>query len=106
MLESVGGSVMNAPLLPPNLRADDYRLRLDAGANGMRMTAEEFESITDCDEHFRYELINGVIIVSPAVSTGEADPNEDLGYLLRYYQENHPQGRALDFTVYERDVRV
>jgi Uma2 family endonuclease len=106
MLDDVGGPAMNAPLLPAELRSEDCGLRLDAGANGMRMTAEEFESITDWDESYRYELINGVIIVSPAVSTGEADPNEDLGYLLRFYQENHFQGRALDFTVYERDVRV
>jgi Uma2 family endonuclease len=70
------------------------------------MTPEEFDAVTDWDENFRYELINGVVIVSPAVSTGEADPNEDLGYLLRYYQENHPRGGVLDLTVYERDIRV
>ena len=44
--------------------------------------------------------------MSPAVSIGEADPNDLLGHLLRQYQESHQQGRTLDCTVYERDVRI
>jgi Uma2 family endonuclease len=90
----------------PDIRDMAAGFRLDANANGMLMTPDEFEAVTDWDEQFRYELINGVVVVSPAVTTGEADPNEDLGHLLRTYQESHPQGKALDLTVYERDVRV
>jgi Uma2 family endonuclease len=97
---------MNAPLMHPALQDHDTGLRLDAGANGMYMTVEEFEAITDWDENHRYELIEGVVVVNPAVSTGEADPNDYLGYLLRHYQESHPLGKAIDLTVYERDVRV
>jgi Uma2 family endonuclease len=97
---------MNAPLMHPALRNHDVGLRLDAGANGMCLTPEEFEAVSDWDENYRYELIQGVVVVNPAVSTGEADPNDDLGYLLRKYQETHPQGHFLDLTVYERDVRV
>jgi hypothetical protein len=41
---------MNAPLMHPALREEDTGLRLDAGANGMYMTAEEFEAINDWDE--------------------------------------------------------
>jgi Uma2 family endonuclease len=36
----------------------------------------------------------------------EADPNDELGYLLRNYQENHPQGSHLDATFPERQVRT
>jgi Uma2 family endonuclease len=97
---------MNAPLMHPALLDHDTGLRLDAGANGIYMTAEEFEAINDWDENYRYELIEGVVVVNPAVSTGEADPNDDLGHLLRSYQDSHPNGHVLDLTVYERDVRV
>ncbi|MDX1944705.1 MAG: hypothetical protein SFU86_04795 [Pirellulaceae bacterium] len=62
------------------------------------MTPEEFEAVTERDEHYRYELVNGVVIVSPTVSNGEADPNELLGYLLRLYQETHPRSAALECT--------
>lgn len=79
---------------------------LGRGSNGIQMTAEEFLAIRKWDRRYRYELINGVVVVSPAVSMGEADPNEELGHLLRTYQESHPKGRRLDCTVYEREVRV
>jgi Uma2 family endonuclease len=96
---------MNALVNMPDLNPAEG-IRLDVHANGMQMTPDEFEAVTDWDEQFRYELVNGVVIVSPAVTTGEADPNEELGFLLRTYQESHLQGKSLDFTVYERDVRV
>jgi Uma2 family endonuclease len=96
---------MNALLTNPALH-DGPPLRLDASANGTLMTASEFEAVRDWDDQYRYELIHGVVVVSPAVSIGEADPNDDLGYLLRTYQEQHPEGKALDLTVYERDVYV
>lgn len=97
---------MNALMPMPVLRDQGGELRLDASANGTLMTSDQFESVNDWDENFRYELIHGVVVVSPAVSIGEADPNDDLGFLLRTYQESHPQGKTLDLTVYERDVRV
>jgi Uma2 family endonuclease len=70
------------------------------------MTPEEFDAtpLSACDDRYRYELINGVLVVSPLVSDEEADPNEDLGYLLRYFQETHPNGSILDATLPERDV--
>jgi Uma2 family endonuclease len=97
---------MNAPLLHPDLRDPPLTLRLTRAANGILMTPEEFEAITEYDERYRYELINGVVIVNPAVSIGETDPNEELGRLLRNYAEADPKGSALDATVYERDVRI
>src|SRR5688572_5739978 len=96
---------MNAPTISPRLRRYERQLLLDANANGLLMTREEFDAIEadDCDRRFRYELLNGVVIVSPPPSDGEVGPNDDLGYLLRKYQET-PEGKALDATLYEREV--
>jgi Uma2 family endonuclease len=73
---------------------------------GIRMTAEEFDAIPaeSCERGYRYELIQGVLIVSPPVDDGEADPNDDLGHLLRQHQETHPGGSAIDATRPERTV--
>ena len=73
---------------------------------GVAMTPEEFDDIREGEwiRGFRYELINGVLIVSPAPATSERGPNEDLGYLLLSYKEHHPQGAALDETLPEHDV--
>jgi Uma2 family endonuclease len=74
-------------------------------SNGTLMTPEEFDR-ADFDNDWVYELINGVLIVSPIPSKREADPNEELGYLLRRYREDHPQGGALDKTLQEQYVRT
>ena len=71
---------------------------------GLLMTPEEFDAIADLDDRFNYELIHGVLIVTPIPSEAESDPNEELGFLLRDYQANHPQGSSLDLTLAERYV--
>lgn len=70
------------------------------------MTPEQFDALRPEQfvGHNRYELINGVLIVSPAISNAEADPNDELGHLLRTYQETHENGLALDATMPERTV--
>jgi Uma2 family endonuclease len=70
------------------------------------MTPKEFDATPpNCFKPgFRYEIINGVLVVSPPVSIAESDPNDELGYLLRTYQETSPEGKALDRTVPERYV--
>jgi Uma2 family endonuclease len=75
-------------------------------SNGILMTPEEFDRADpeDFDEGWGYEIINGVLIVSPIPFEEEADPNEELGYLLRRYQDDHPQGSALNKTLQERYV--
>jgi Uma2 family endonuclease len=73
---------------------------------GILMTPEEFDAIEDCDRDYRYELINGVLVVSPYPLEAERDPNEELGYLLRTYKEQHPQGSALDATLGEQYIRT
>ncbi len=70
------------------------------------MTAEEFD-VTPASRFvrgYRYEVINGVLVVTPPVSDAEADPNDDLGYMLRAFQESHPRGGVLDRTMPERTV--
>jgi Uma2 family endonuclease len=81
-------------------------VKLGPGSAGRLMTPEQFDALRP--EQFvgrnRYELINGVLIVTPPVSDAEADPNDDLGHLLRTYQETHPQGAVIDRTMPERTV--
>ena len=73
---------------------------------GIRMTAVEFDSIdsTEYVKGWRYELIRGILVVTPAPLEAERDPNEELGYLLRTYQNTHPEGRCLDKTLPEHTV--
>ncbi len=74
--------------------------------NGTLMTAEEFDRVEDYDENYIYELIHGVLIVNPIPLATETGPNEELGYLLRSYQELHNQGSALDLTLIEQYVQT
>jgi Uma2 family endonuclease len=72
-------------------------------SNGMLMTAEEFDK-GEFEEGWCYELVNGVLIVSPIPSESEVGPNELLGRWLGNYQENHPRGSCLDVTLPERYI--
>ena len=84
------------PKLPPSFGPTD---------NGRVMSPREFDR-GDFERGWRYELVNGVLIVSPAPVSNERDPNEELGRILRNYQEYHPQGAALDATLSEHDVET
>lgn len=86
-------------------RAKKRRQSIGPEANGTLMTPEEFDR-ADFDDFWRFELINGVLIVSPIPSEQEADPNDELGYWLRKYQEDHPEGASLDKTLPERYVHI
>ena len=86
----------SSTLLPPP--------RIDASSAGMRMTRAQFEAAEDWDEIFDYELINGVLVVRPGLDYPNGEMVEELGYRLRTYQEKHPSGRSLDFTVYGKYV--
>ena len=80
--------------------------RLGRRSNGMLMTPEEFDAATDFDELYCYELIHGVLIVSPPPGESERDPNGELEYLLRAYQSGHEAGSALDKTLAEQYVHL
>jgi Uma2 family endonuclease len=76
-------------------------LVLRPGLAGIRMSPEEFDAVTECDRAYRYELINGVLVVTPPPQEAERGPNDELGYLLRTYRDYHPQGAVLDETLPE-----
>ena len=74
--------------------------------NGIRMTPEEFDAITEYDDLYSYELIHGVLIVNPFATQHERDPNEEIGHLLRNYRDDHPHGSSLDATLTEEYLRT
>jgi Uma2 family endonuclease len=80
------------------------RLRLGPFSNGIVMTPEEFDAVTEYDDRYAYELIHGVLIVSPTPGESERDPNDELALLLRLYQQTHPDGSILDKTLPEQYV--
>jgi hypothetical protein len=47
---------------------------------GALLAPEEFDAAEIADELHVYELINGVLVVSPPPSEGERGPNELLAY--------------------------
>jgi len=77
-------------------------------SNGTLMTPEEFDKADweEFDRNWDYELINGVLVVSPIPLRQESDPNEELGYMLRLYHDTHTKGKALDFTLAEQYVKA
>jgi Uma2 family endonuclease len=72
-------------------------------SNGITMTPRDFDR-ADFVEGWRYELVNGVLVVSSTPLRNERDPNQELGYLLRVYQDTHPRGAILDVTLPEEIV--
>jgi Uma2 family endonuclease len=99
----------NPPETPrPTMSTSKVRIRQRIGPScaGVRMTPEEFDAITDYDDRYRYELVHGVLVVTPIPSEAEADPNEELGHWLRAYRDDHPQGSTLNLTLSERYLRT
>jgi Uma2 family endonuclease len=72
---------------------------------GTLMTPEEFDAVEECDENWRYELIHGVLVVTPMPSASERSATDHLGHMLRTYR-NQPQGAALDDTLPQQTVRT
>lgn len=81
-------------------------LVLGAGQNGIRLSPDEFDSHEEWDENYDYELITGVLVVSPPPPAAQRGANEHVGYLLRSYRESHPQGSALDATLPSEITRI
>jgi Uma2 family endonuclease len=74
--------------------------------NGIVLTPEEFDAVEDWDPNHRYELIHGVVVVSPPPPAGERGPNDVLGHWLLTYQEQHPQGSVVSETLPEQTIKV
>lgn len=82
------------------------RLRIGPGSAGLLMTPEEFDALRSWQfaRGNRYELINGVLVVSPAPGIGERSPNDYLSHLLYAYKETHPNGSVIDEIAPEQTV--
>lgn len=72
---------------------------------GIPLTFDEFDE-ADFEEGYRYELIHGVLVVSPPPLEEERDANEELGRRLRNFQLDHPKGSVLNLTLPEQNVRT
>lgn len=84
--------------------ADDSIVRLGPDSSGLTMTKEEFLAVEEWDELYRYELIHGVVVVSPPPAEGERGPNGRLDQWLWNYHDQHPKGSALDDTLSEQEI--
>ena len=61
---------------------EEAEVILGPDAAGLLMTQEEFDAIEEYDEEYRYELVNGVLVVTPIPLADETSPNDLLGHLL------------------------
>lgn len=84
----------------------DVIARVTPEMAGIRLSPEEFDTIEEWDEDYKYELVHGVLVVVPPPSEGERGPNEILGHWLLTYQESHPEGAALDWTLPENLIKT
>lgn len=82
------------------------KIVLGRKSNGMLMAPEEFDAVEAYDENYCYELINGVLIVSPIPLAEETSPNELLGHWLLSYAEKQRRGKGLDATLPQQYVRT
>src|SRR6266566_152347 len=92
-------SVMSAATLQHQV------LYLGPDSAGILLAPRDFDR-AEFTEGWRYELIKGVLVVSPPPLEMERDPNDELGRQLRNYQEMHPQGACMDKTLPEHTVRT
>ncbi len=84
----------------------EQQIVLGPESAGILMTPEEFDAVEEYDENYRYELIHGVLVVTPLPYALETGPNELLGQLLLNYRDEHPQGTHLDDTLPQQYVRT
>ena len=84
------------------------KIRIGLRSAGLTLTAAEFDRLPNhcCDRNYRYELIRGVLVVSPPAGNEEVGPNEGLGYWLRLHKENHPEGGRIDASLYEQTLII
>jgi Uma2 family endonuclease len=80
-------------------------LVLGPDSAGIILSPDEFDS-ADFEDGWRYELIYGVLLATPVPLESEADPNEELGSLLRIYNKTHPHGKSLDRSLAERIIKL
>src|SRR5208283_1750113 len=72
-----------------NFPSADSFFFLGPESAGILMTPEEFDGVEDYDDEYRYELVHGVLVVTPFPSPPEAGANDLLGYLLLAHREKY-----------------
>jgi Uma2 family endonuclease len=83
------------------------KIVLGRASAGRLLKPAEFDAVTAFDENYRYELINGVVVVLAIPLPAETGPNELLGYYLLQYQMTNPSAAAaLDATLPQQYVRT
>src|SRR5437879_855186 len=82
------------------------RIRLGPESAGLVMSPDEFDAVTEYDDSVNFELIHGVLVVTPMASFAERSPNDVLGFWLRSYREQNPAGNCLIETVFEHYLRT
>jgi Uma2 family endonuclease len=79
---------------------------LYARDNGLLLTTEEYDAIDDTEEGYRYELIRGVLVVSPAPSSEERIIQMELGRQVLNYRDGSPQGHCLRLALHEHELLI
>jgi Uma2 family endonuclease len=79
---------------------------LDLSSAGIRMTVKELHAIDDYCEIYDYEIVDGVLVVRPNLDDASAVMSEELSHMLRTYRERHPQGAAMDDTLYGHYIQT
>src|SRR5436190_14212963 len=85
---------------------DSTEMRLVPASAGIRMTPEEFDAVSDYDDSVNYELVRGVLVVTPMASLAERSPNDLLGYWINSYRYQHPAGSCVVETAFEHYVSI
>ena len=80
------------------------RVRLSPSCAGLRMTPEEFDGVLDFDERYRYELINGVLVVTPPPGLSERDPTRRRQFQSGEVQVGDQHARMLEPGVYREEI--
>lgn len=68
------------------------------------MPVDDFRETVETDDGYRYELVNDLVLFSPANSPAERGPNGELEYWLRRYRDTDPQGSILDDTLADQEL--
>ena len=63
---------------------------------GLRMTAADYAALPDDD--FKYELIDGVVVMSPSPTFGHQDIAGEIESQIRAFLRRHPIGRVVRET--------